>query len=215
MLLFSNDIISILYMIPALLLSVAIHEFSHAVTAYKLGDRTQKIQGRMTLDPFSHMDLLGFLSIILIGFGWGKPVYVDDSNFKNRSRDNMLVSLAGPLSNIILALVFTIILKILLVLNIVPIVSETAVGNIVLTIFMLTIQFNVIFAVFNMLPFPPFDGSKVLMHFLPSSGKKVMYMMEKYSLYILIILIVTGIYRVIISPIIAGIEYILLMILNI
>lgn len=214
MLLFSNDIISILYMIPVLLFSVAIHEYSHAFVAYKLGDRTQKLQGRMTLDPFAHMDILGFLSIILVGFGWGKPVYVDDSNFKNRSRDNMLVSLAGPTSNILLALLFTILLKILMILGVIGVATESAIGSIILTMFVLTIQFNVVFAVFNMLPFPPFDGSKVLTYFLPRGAKNIMYYLEKYSLYILIILIVTGLYRIIIDPIIAGIQYLLYLILK-
>lgn len=214
MLLFSNDLTSVLYIIPVLLFSVAVHEFSHAYIAYKLGDRSQKLQGRMTLDPFTHMDLFGFLSIMLIGFGWGKPVYVDDSNFKNRNRDNMLVSLAGPLSNIILALLFTIILKLLMTFNMVSLVADTSVGSIILTMFMLTIQFNVIFAVFNMLPFPPFDGSKVLFYFLPNNAKRVMYFLERYSMHILIILILTGLYRVMIDPIISGIQYLLFLILK-
>lgn len=211
--LFGNDLMSMIYMIPILLFSVAVHECSHAFAAYKLGDRSQKLQGRMTLDPFVHIDVLGFISIMLVGFGWGKPVYVEDSNFKNKSRDNMLVSLAGPLSNIVLAILFTIILKILLILNVVELVSASTIGTIVLTMFVLTIKFNVIFAVFNMLPFPPFDGSKVLLHFLPYKAKNLFYSLEKYSFYIIIILFVTGLYSYIISPFVNGITYLLNIIL--
>ena len=212
--LFGNDLMSMIYMIPILLFSIAVHECSHAFTAYKLGDRSQKLQGRMTLDPLVHMDLLGFISIMLVGFGWGKPVYVDDSNFKNKSRDNMLVSLAGPLSNLILAVIFTIIFKILIMANIIELVSSTQIGSIIFKMLMLSIQFNVIFAVFNMLPFPPFDGSKVLLHFLPYKAKNVMYNLEKYSFYIIMILFVTGLYSYMISPFVSGITYLLNLILK-
>jgi len=211
--LFGNDLMSMIYMIPILLFSVAIHECSHAITAYKLGDRSQKFQGRMTLDPLVHMDLFGFISIMLVGFGWGKPVYVDDTNFKNKSRDNMIVSLAGPVSNILLAIVLTILLKVLIMTNILEIVAATEIGTIIITMFMLTIRFNVIFAVFNMLPFPPFDGSKVLAHFLPYKARKVMDSLERYSFYIIMILFVTGIYSYIISPFVNGITYLLNLIL--
>lgn len=213
--LFGNDLMSMIYMIPILLFSVAIHECSHAITAYKLGDRSQKFQGRMTLDPLVHMDLFGFISIMLVGFGWGKPVYVDDTNFKNKSKDNMLVSIAGPLSNLALAFSLTIILKISIIIypNLLNLLNSTAIGTIVLTMFMLSIQFNVIFAVFNMLPFPPFDGSKVLSHFLPYKARQVMLSLERYSFYIIMILFVTGFYRYMINPFVDGITYLLNLIL--
>jgi Zn-dependent protease len=212
--LFGNDLISMIYMIPILLFSVAVHECSHAVAAYKLGDRSQKLQGRMTLDPFVHMDILGFISILLVGFGWGKPVYVDDSNFKDRSKGNMLVSLAGPASNILLAIVFTVIFKILIMANVLETVSSNQLGTIIITMLILTVKFNVIFAVFNMLPFPPFDGSKVLAHFLPYKAKNVLYSLEKYSFYIIMILFLTGLYSYIISPFVNGIEYLLNLIIK-
>jgi Zn-dependent protease len=214
--LFGNDLMSIIYMIPILLFSVAIHECSHAVTAYKLGDRSQKLQGRMTLDPFVHMDILGFISIVLVGFGWGKPVYVDDSNFKNKSKDNMIVSLAGPISNLLLAIILTVILKIAIIIspNILDLISKTTIGSIISKMFLLSIQFNVIFAVFNMLPFPPFDGSKVLLHFLPYKAKNIIYNLEKYSFYIIMFLFITGAYEYMINPFVDGITYLLNWFLN-
>ncbi len=214
--LFGNDLMSIIYLIPILLFSIAIHECSHAVTAYKLGDRSQKLQGRMTLYPFVHMDILGFISIMLVGFGWGKPVYVDDSNFKNKSKGNMIVSIAGPLSNLLLAVALTILLKIALTINpnILELMSLNTFGRIISRMFMLAIQFNVIFAVFNMLPFPPFDGSKVLLHFLPYKAKNFVRNLEKYSFYIIMILFVTGLYSYMITPFVDGITYLLNLILS-
>lgn len=155
-----SGLISFLYTLPALLLSLSIHEFAHAYVAYKLGDKSQKAFGRLTLDPFKHIDPIGFLCIALVGFGWGKPVVIDDSNFKNRAKGTMLVSLAGPASNLILAILFTIILKILIVTGAISIATTSSIASILLNMFILTIQFNVVFAVFNMLPIPPFDRFK-------------------------------------------------------
>jgi len=212
--LFGTDLVSMLYMIPIILLSIAVHECAHAVVAYKLGDRSQKLQGRMTLDPLVHMDIIGFICIVLFRFGWGKPVLVDDSNFKNRSRDNMLVSIAGPLSNLVLAVISAIILAILALTNIVDIAAASQIGTIIITMLMLSVQYNVIFAVFNMLPIPPLDGSKVLAHFLPQKTKNVMYNLERYSFYIIIILLATGAFSYIISPFIDGTSYILSLIMH-
>ena len=200
---FSREgLISFLYTLPALLISLAIHEFAHAYTAYKLGDRSQKALGRLTLHPFAHIDIFGFISIALLGFGWGKPVMVDDRNFKNRARDNMLVSLAGPLSNLLLAVVFTLILKVLIVTGVLNQVSSNSIVAGVVTMFILAIQFNVVFGIFNLIPLPPFDGSKILFYFLPGSAKNIMYTLERYSFYIILIFLVTGIGSLIVSPIV-------------
>lgn len=193
-------LIEFLYFLPALLLSLAIHEFGHAYVAYKLGDETQKARGRLTLSPFAHIDWLGFISIALIGIGWGKPVMVDDRNFKKRGKGNMLVALAGPMFNLALALAVTIILKILMVVGIFELVATNSILAIVFNILLLTIQFNVVFAVFNLIPLPPFDGSKVLYYFLPYKAKQWFDKLERYSLYIIIILFITEAYVYIIEP---------------
>lgn len=206
---------SFLYFLPALLLSLSIHEFGHAITAYKLGDKSQKALGRLTISPFAHIDWLGFISIALIGIGWGKPVMVDDSNFKKRKRDNMLVALAGSLFNIILAIVLTIVFKILILTGAYESSAASAIGTILLDILFNAIQFNVIFAVFNLIPLPPFDGSKVLNYFLPYRAQKWMQKLEEYSLWILIILFVTDWYVYIITPAYALVSWILTLILMI
>lgn len=200
---FTKDgLISFLYFLPALLICLSIHEFSHAFIAYKLGDKSQKALGKLTLNPLAHIDVWGFLCIALLGFGWGKPVIVDDRNFKNKARDNMLVALAGPASNLLMAIIITVIFKFCMNFGLVDFAVSTNTGNILTNMLVLAIQFNVVFGIFNMLPLPPFDGSKVLFYFLPQKYKGIMYMLENYSFYIILIFLVTGIGGYIITPLV-------------
>ncbi len=200
---FSKEgLISFLYTLPALLFCLSVHEFAHAYTAYKLGDRTQKAMGRLTLNPFSHIDIAGFICIALFGFGWGKPVMIDDRNFKNKAAGNALTAFAGPCSNIIMAILFTIILKILLITGVILPTINSVVGSIILNMLILTIQFNVVFAIFNLIPIPPFDGSRILYFFLPVKGREYMYKIEQYSFIIVLVILVTGIGSKLVSPIV-------------
>ena len=201
---FSKEgLISFLYTLPALLFCLSVHEFAHAYTAYKLGDRTQKAMGRLTLNPFSHIDIAGFICIALFGFGWGKPVMIDDRNFKNKAAGNALTAFAGPCSNIIMAILFTIILKILLITGVILPTINSVVGSIILSMLILTIQFNVVFAIFNLIPIPPFDGSRILYFFLPAKGREYMYKIEQYSFVIVLVILVTGIGSKLVSPIVS------------
>lgn len=201
---FSKEgLISFLYTLPALLFCLSVHEFAHAYTAYKLGDRTQKAMGRLTLNPFSHIDIAGFICIALFGFGWGKPVMIDDRNFKNKAAGNALTAFAGPCSNIIMAILFTIILKILLITGVILPTINSVVGSIILNMLILTIQFNVVFAIFNLIPIPPFDGSRILYFFLPAKGREYMYKIEQYSFVIVLVILVTGIGSKLVSPIVS------------
>ena len=200
---FSREgLISFLYFLPALLISLSIHEFAHAYVAYKLGDKSQKALGRMTLNPLAHIDMWGFVCIALLGFGWGRPVIIDDRNFENRAKGNMLTALAGPMSNLIIAVLFTIVLKICMMTGVVDFAVSTTTGSVLTNMLVLAIQFNVVFAIFNMLPIPPFDGSKVLFYFLPQKYKGIMYTLETYSFYIILIFIITGAGGYIITPLV-------------
>ena len=211
---FSREgLIQFLYFLPALLLSLSIHEFGHAIVAYKLGDNSQKARGRLTLSPFAHIDWFGFLSIALIGIGWGKPVMVDDRSFKKRGKGNMLVALAGPLFNLALALVITIVLKVLMEVGALAAMVTSNVGAIITDILFLTIEFNIIFAVFNLIPLPPFDGSKVLYYFLPYKAKQWFDKLEIYSFWILLVLFITDWYVYIITPAYAFVGWLLNLIL--
>lgn len=195
-----EGLIAFLYTLPALLISLSIHEYAHAWMAYKQGDITQKIRGRLSLDPFKHIDSMGFLCIALFGVGWGKPVMIDDRNFKNRAKGTMLTALAGPVSNLLLALLFTIVLKLLIMTGVLTTVATTTIGGIFLTMFLYTIQFNIIFGIFNLIPLPPLDGSKVLEYFLPQKLKGIMYTLERYSFIIILVIFCTNIASYIINP---------------
>ena len=195
-----EGLIQFIYTLPALLLSLSVHEYAHAWMAYKLGDISQKIRGRLTMDPTKHIDPFGFICIALLGVGWGRPVMVDDRNFKDRAKGTMLTSLAGPVANILLALLLTLVLKVLIMVGAVDLVATSKVVEILVSMLLLTIQFNVIFGIFNMIPLPPLDGSKVLFYFLPSKLKPIMYTLERYSFIIILVLFMTDLSLVIIQP---------------
>ncbi len=197
---FSEWLQETLYYLPALLIALSVHEAAHAYTAYKLGDKSQKALGRLSLSPLAHIDPIGFIFMLVFKFGWGKPVVMDDRNFKNRRKGIMLVALAGPLSNIILAFVFTIILKLLDVFGVLAIMINSNIGNILYIMLLYMIGFNVMFGVFNLIPLPPFDGAKVLTYFLPEKAKRGMDWLEQYSIWIIAILMLTDVYQFIIAP---------------
>ncbi len=212
---FTRDgLMSFLILLPALLISLSVHEYAHAWAAYKLGDTSQKLRGRLTLDPFKHIDLFGFISIALFGVGWGKPVMIDDRNFKNRAQGSMLTALAGPLSNLILSILLTIILKVLIVIGVFSNPGSKVV-SILLEMFLYTIDFNVIFGIFNLIPLPPLDGSKVLAYFLPQKLRGMMYTLERYSFFIILILWCTNLSSYIIAPVYSLMSKFLMIILGI
>ena len=198
---FSREgLITFLYTLPALVLSLSIHEYAHAWVAYKLGDISQKIRGRLTLNPLAHIDPIGFIAIMLIGVGWGKPVTVDDRNFKDSRKGMMLTSLAGPASNLLLAILVTIILKLLMVFGVMNTIINSNTGNIILNMLLYVIQFNIVFGIFNLIPLPPLDGSKVLAYFLPQRARGFMYTLERYSFIIIMIIYFTNLTSYIIAP---------------
>ncbi|MBR2099038.1 MAG: site-2 protease family protein, partial [Firmicutes bacterium] len=160
-------------------MGLSFHEYAHAMVAYKCGDVTPKVMGRCTVEPQAHVDLFGILSLLFIGFGWGKPVVVNPANFRNRRRDSILVGVAGVTMNLILALVFGLILKILV--SAVPAILTTSFGHTIFMMFYYVIIINISLMLFNLLPVPPLDGSRILAIALPD---KIYYKVMQYERYI-------------------------------
>lgn len=179
----------ILSVAVVIFLSTPIHECAHAVTAVKLGDNTPKYMGRTTLNPFAHIDNIGALLILLFGFGWAKPVQVNSYNFKSPKKDMALTAIAGPISNIVVGLVFYIILKAMGNMYI----SLTSFLYYVIIFLQFIVQINVSLAVFNLIPIPPLDGSKLLAAVLPDRIYYNLMQYERYFSFILILLIVTDV----------------------
>ena len=179
--------------LPGIVIAMVIHEFSHARVAYALGDYTPKMQGRLTLNPAAHVDPIGLLMLFLVHFGWAKPVQINPMNFSNPRRDDILVSLAGPASNLITAFVFTILLVLMVKLDL-P-MSEG-----LLVVFQLIIVYNINFAIFNMLPIPPLDGSPILRTLLPYELARGYEQLERYSFIFLIIILMTPVLSYIFVP---------------
>ena len=160
----TDRLISFLIFLPLFFVSLAIHEFAHAFTAFKYGDSTAKNEGRLTLNPIKHIDLFGSIIVPVMSFfsgfaliGWAKPVPVDRRNFKNIYRDDAVVSFAGPLSNFLLALLFTFVLVILVNTS-----TELTKNNMLLSVVTYGIYLNIFLFLFNLLPIPPLDGSHIL-----------------------------------------------------
>lgn len=157
-----NEIIDLIITIPIVLVALTFHEVSHGFVAYKLGDPTAKRMGRLTLNPLKHLDIVGTLCMILCHFGWAKPVPVDMRQFKNPKRDMALCAIAGPLSNLLLGFLGTFIFCLLA--STFPIILENYYVNYFLSSFAIL---NIYLAIFNLIPVPPFDGSRILTAFLP------------------------------------------------
>jgi Zn-dependent protease len=173
-----------------LVISLSFHEFSHAFVAFKLGDPTAKYQRRLTLDPRAHLDPLGVLFLVLFGFGWGKPVPFNPINLKNPRRDSALIALAGPFSNLLLATVIGLVLRF------------SGLGGLVGTFLYLTVFYNLILAFFNLLPFGPLDGFKIVFGFLPQNLAAQWLQMQNIGLYILLFLVITRSTSQILDPLV-------------
>lgn len=181
--LFSNPILFFIYIIT-LVFTIAIHEFSHAWVADYLGDPTPRLQKRLKLDPQAHLDLMGILFLLFFGFGWGKPVEIDPYNLKNPRKDMAIISLAGPLSNFILALISSLLLRLF---NIFDNNILIIIGNLLLVPF---IQINLILGFFNLIPVYPLDGFKIVGGLLDEKNSSQWYELQKYGYLFLILLII-------------------------
>jgi Zn-dependent protease len=185
-----------LYYLPGVFIGLSLHEFSHALAAYFMGDKTAKDAGRLTIDPRSHIDLLGFITLLIAGFGWAKPVPINPWNFKKRKTGTIIVSLAGPIMNLFIAFITLFFIFGFQIFQ----WDNEILFNIVMGIFYV----NISLFVFNLLPIPPLDGSKILASVLPEQLEEKFYAIEKYSYLILIMLIVTNALSYILDPLFTG-----------
>lgn len=181
--LISNPILFVFYLI-SIVVVITIHEFAHAYAADKLGDPTPEMQGRLNLDPRSHVDPMGMLFLFMFGFGWGRPVQFDPFNLRNPHKDAALIAFAGPLSNIILAAISSIIAYAL------SAVEPNLVNAVVMGFLRLFITLNIFLAFFNLIPVHPMDGFKIVGGLLPDDKAHEWFQLERYGFIFLIMLII-------------------------
>ncbi len=214
--LFNNPLGFFLWIV-ALIVAITVHEFSHALAADRLGDPTPRLQGRLTLNPLAHLDPLGTIMLLLVRFGWGKPVVFDPFNLRNPRRDGAIISLAGPAANILVATIASILLNILFSYRL-PLMGAQGTGVALFTLISILqpiIILNVVLAVFNLVPIHPLDGFKIVGGILPNKYTQQWAELEPYGILFLLFLIFPIFSRVspisqIISPIVGAILRILI-----
>jgi Zn-dependent protease len=191
-----------LFRIPALLAALTIHEYSHARAAVAMGDPTPKFLGRVTLNPIPHIDPIGMLMLFVAGFGWAKPVPINPRNFRDGRKGTLIVSLAGAGANVALGFVAWFLLMLLGELNLIGMVWQKTLWQLY--------RYNLMFAVFNLIPVPPLDGSKVLISLLPGHLAYQYQKIEPYGNYILIALVlIPGLLSTIVTPFYRLIEFVI------
>ena len=184
--------------LPPLLFALTVHELAHGWVAFRLGDPTAKMAGRLTMNPLKHLDPLGVLAFVIMKIGWAKPVPVDPRYFRNPQKDMLLVALAGPGANVLLALASALLARVLVSVPVLPLfVLQPLVGMLVASVWI-----NIMLAVFNIIPIPPLDGSKVLMGVLPPEAARSFARIEPFGFFILLALFYTGVIGALILPII-------------
>lgn len=215
MTLFSREgaLLSFVLSIPGILIAITFHEFAHAFAADKLGDDTPRRQGRLNLNPFTHLDPFGTIMLVFAGFGWGKPVEIQPRNFNRNislSKAEAIVAAAGPIMNFLLAIIFEIIAC--LIIKFIPSFYFTNTGLIVDIILKSIVMTNIGLGIFNLIPIPPLDGSKILGGLLPYNARNWMDSHSQIFEIIFIILWIAGILSLLVSPLISitynGLSYI-------
>lgn len=191
---FDFDLLGIVAGLPGLLIALVFHEYAHARMAVAMGDFTPRIMGRLTLDPRAHIDPIGLMMLLVARFGWAKPVEYNPMNFRERTKGEILTALAGPAANFATAFCS------LLLLVLLRMFAPGFVTGGVYTVLWMIVIFNINFGIFNLLPLPPLDGSKVLFHILPYEYRWRYMQLERYSFLILIALMMTPVLGSILVP---------------
>lgn len=200
-----------LLMLPGIVIGLSFHEFAHAIVAYKLGDDTPRLQGRVSLNPVAHIDVIGFIALLFVGFGWGKPVEINPRNFKNPRRDELMVSLAGVTMNLVLAIIFSVILGIF-IRTTGNIMGFNGMMPMIGMMLYYGIFINLILMVFNLLPIPPLDGFNVVTELFDLRRYDWWYTLYNYGNVILIALIAFNFTGRIMQPILEKLMYLCSMI---
>jgi len=201
----NNFIIQLIILAPPLLLALTVHEFAHGYIAYRLGDPTAKSQGRLTLNPLKHLDPIGTIAFFFIKFGWAKPVPVNPAFFKNPKKDMLWVALAGPATNLGLAIISAIVTKFIWALASTLPYSTAAEAILVPLNAMLiaSVWINLVLCIFNFLPIPPLDGSRILTGLLPDDLARSYLQVERYGFIIILVLAFSGVLSKVIIPVIS------------
>lgn len=188
-----------LIILPGLMIGFALHEFGHAIVAYKLGDNTPKLQGRVTINPLAHVDWLGLAALFFCGFGWGKPVEINQYNFKNRRLGMLLTAFAGVAMNLLLAILFTIVLK-LVTVGVGSYALASGMGKVIWEMIFYTIQINLVLMIFNLIPVPPLDGFNIIAEIFNFGQTELYWRIYQYGSWLLVAVIIFGIAGMIIAP---------------
>ncbi len=183
---------------PPLLFALTLHELAHGYVAYRLGDPTAKQAGRLTMNPLKHLDPFGVLAFIIMKIGWAKPVPVDPRYFRNPRKDMLVVALAGPAANVFLAIASALLLQVLLRLPFLPPALSQPLHHMLVA----SVWINVMLAVFNLLPIPPLDGSKILMGMLPPRAAYSYAKLEPFGFLLVLLLFITHVLDRLIIPIV-------------
>ncbi len=192
--------------LPGIILGLSLHEFAHAWMSNKLGDPTPKRQGRLTINPLAHIDWIGFLALLLVGFGWGKPVMIDPSYYKNRRTGEFLTGIAGVTMNLIIAVILSFPTKALINAYY---SSGSALLENVLYIFYYAVMINVVLMIFNLIPVPPLDGWGIVTQIFNLQKYSWWYKVYQYGQWILLILIFANITDMILGPAVTAIMHLL------
>ena len=189
-----------LLLVPAIIIGLSMHEFAHAAVAYKLGDSTPKMQGRVTINPLAHIDWLGLAALFFCGFGWGQPVQINPFNFKKRRRDELFVALAGVVMNLIMAALFTVVAKVVLIAAGPNWLTMTTVGTGVWTMLLYIVQINLVLMIFNLIPCPPLDGFNIIANIIGFAQTEKYWTIYRYGNWILVALILFGVTGLVLTP---------------